>query len=88
VLPSYPVSVEITLEAINPDGERRTLFSMRHPGGEVAVPYMVEENSRLVLSRFETEVLSERVRRPDPEPEVDEPEAEEPGTEESGSEDS
>jgi beta-lactam-binding protein with PASTA domain len=77
VLPNYPVSVEITLEAINPDGERRTLFSMRHPGGEIAVPYMVEENSRIVLSRFETEVLSERVRRPDPVPEADEPQPEE-----------
>jgi hypothetical protein len=40
---------------------------MKHPGGDVAVPYLVEENSRLVLSRFDTEVLSERVRAPEPE---------------------
>lgn len=67
VLPNYPVSVEITLEAIDPDGNRRTLFSMKHPGGDIAVPYLVEENSRLVLSRFDTEVLSERARAPEPE---------------------
>ena len=82
VLPNYPVAVDVTLEAIDPDGDRRTLFSMKHPGGEIAVPYMVEENSRIVLSRFETEVLSERVRRPDPEPEADDPEPEEAEAEE------
>jgi beta-lactam-binding protein with PASTA domain len=76
VLPDYPVAVDVTLEAIDPDGERETLFSMKHPGGEIAVPYMVEENSRIVLSRFDTEVLSERVRRPDPEPEPDPPQRE------------
>ncbi|MFP4567143.1 MAG: PASTA domain-containing protein, partial [Spirochaetaceae bacterium] len=82
VLPEYPVSVDVTLEAIDPDGERETLFSMKHPGGEIAVPYMAEENSRIVLSRFDTEVLSERVRPPDPEPEADtpQPESDEPGT--------
>lgn len=76
VLPDYPVAVDVTLEAIDPDGERETLFSMKHPGGEIAVPYMVEENSRIVLSRFDTEVLSELVRRPDPEPEPDTPQRE------------
>ncbi|MFP3960591.1 MAG: PASTA domain-containing protein, partial [Spirochaetaceae bacterium] len=62
VLPNYPVSVDVTLEAIDSDGERRTLLSMEHPGGEISVPYVVEENSRIVLSRFDTEVLSEQAR--------------------------
>ncbi|MGM0675650.1 MAG: PASTA domain-containing protein [Spirochaetota bacterium] len=61
-LPDYPVAVDMTLEAIGPDGDREVIFSMEHPGGEMAVPYAVEENTRLVLSRFDTEVLSEQVR--------------------------
>ena len=62
-LPNYPVAVELTLEAVDPDGEREVVFSMRHPGGALAVPYLMEEDSILVLSRFNTEVVTFRVQR-------------------------
>lgn len=58
-LPDYPVAVELTLEVVNPEGERRSLFSMEHPGGEIAVPYEADQGSRLILSRFDTEVITE-----------------------------
>ncbi len=64
VLPEYPVAVELTLDVVNPDGQRLRLLQMQHPGGIVSVPYMIEENSRLVLSRFGTEVVN-LVIRPD-----------------------
>jgi beta-lactam-binding protein with PASTA domain len=60
-LPDYPVAVELTLEVVSPEGERRTIFSMEHPGGEIAVPYRAEQGSRLILSRFDTEVITEAV---------------------------
>ncbi len=65
VLPDYPVAVDMTLEAVSPDGTRRTVFSMRHPGGELAVPYVEEVGTTLVLSRFDTEVIRYLVRPPD-----------------------
>lgn len=63
VLPNYPVAVELTLESVDPDGEREVVFSMRHPGGALSVPYLMEEDSTLVLSRFNTEVVTYRVQR-------------------------
>ncbi|TVQ37903.1 MAG: PASTA domain-containing protein [Spirochaetaceae bacterium] len=62
-LPSYPVAVELTLEAVDPDGEREVVFSMRHPGGALSVPYLMEQDSTLVLWRFNTEVVTYRVQR-------------------------
>jgi beta-lactam-binding protein with PASTA domain len=60
-LPDYPVAVELTLELVSPTGERETVFSMEHPGGDIAVPYLADENDQLVLSRFETQVITETV---------------------------
>lgn len=65
VLPDYPIPVEMTLEAAAPDGTRRTIFSMRHPGGELAVPFVEEIGTTLVLSRFDTEVIRFLVRPPE-----------------------
>ena len=65
VLPDYPIPVEMTLEAVGPDGGRRTIFSMRHPGGELAVPYVEQVGTTLVLSRFDTEVIRFLVRPPE-----------------------
>ena len=62
VLPNYPVAVELTLESVDPDGERAVIFSMRHPGGPIAIPYLLEEGTTLVLSRFNTEVVTYRVQ--------------------------
>ncbi|MFW5728545.1 MAG: PASTA domain-containing protein, partial [Spirochaetota bacterium] len=65
VLPDYPVAVDMTLEAVAPDGTRRTIFSMRHPGGELAVPFVEEIGTTLVLSRFDREVIRFLVRPPE-----------------------
>ncbi len=64
-LPNYPVAVELTLDAVDLDGEREVIFAMRHPGGRLAVPYVLEPGTTLVLSRFNTEVLTYRVLRQD-----------------------
>jgi len=65
VLPDYPVPVEMTLQAAAPDGSRRTIFTMRHPGGELAVPFVEEVGSTLILSRYDTEVIRYLVRPPE-----------------------
>jgi beta-lactam-binding protein with PASTA domain len=65
VLPDYPIAVEMTLEAVAPDDTRRTIFSMRHPGGELAVPFVEEIGTTLVLSRFDSEVIRFLVRPPE-----------------------
>lgn len=65
VLPDYPVPVEMTLQAAAPDGSRRTVFTMRHPGGELAVPFVEEVGTTLILSRYDTEVIRYLVRPPD-----------------------
>lgn len=59
VLPDYPVSVDLALDVVDPDGNRIRLFEMRHPGGEIAVPYRVPEGSTLILSRDGTDVITE-----------------------------
>jgi beta-lactam-binding protein with PASTA domain len=64
VLPNYPISMEISFEIQDPEGERERIFSMVHPGGEIAVPYVAFPNSILVLSRSGQEVIREVVRRP------------------------
>ena len=59
VLSIYPVFVEITLEALSPDGGRQIIFSMNHPGGRISIPYVVPQNTRLILSRSGEEIISE-----------------------------
>jgi len=71
-LPNYPVEVELTLEAQTPTGEREVIFSMLHPGIELAVPYQVRENSSLILYRSGQEIYRTIARRPAEEP-VEEP---------------
>ncbi len=61
-LPEYTVSVDLTLEAQTPDGQREVLLSMLHPGIRLSVPYVVPENSTLILSRSGQEILRSVVR--------------------------
>lgn len=56
-LPDYPIIVDITLDAVSPDGERSTVISFKHSGGQIGIPYMVEEDTMLVLSVFDKEIL-------------------------------
>jgi len=59
VLPDYPVAVDLALDFVDPEGNRIRIFEMRHPGGEIAVPYLVPEGSTLILSRNGTDVVTE-----------------------------
>jgi beta-lactam-binding protein with PASTA domain len=56
VLPDYPIMVDISLDSITP-GEKTTLVAMKHPGGPISIPYVVEENSELVLYIFDSEEI-------------------------------
>ncbi len=56
VLPDYPIMIDIRLDVITAD-ETLSLFSMKHPGGPIAIPYIVEENSELVLYIFDKEEI-------------------------------
>jgi beta-lactam-binding protein with PASTA domain len=63
-LPNYAVPVELTLEAIAPDGQTRILFSMMHPGGELIIPYLEDVNTTLVLYSYNSEILRTVVQAP------------------------
>ena len=63
-LPLYPVWVETSFEAQALTGERRTLFTMMHPGGEVAIPYYEEPNTALILSISGREVYRDTTLSP------------------------
>jgi len=60
-LPMYPVWVEISFEVQALTGERRTIFSMMHPGGKIAIPYYEEPNAALILSITGREVYRDIV---------------------------
>ncbi|MFP4643236.1 MAG: PASTA domain-containing protein [Spirochaetales bacterium] len=66
-LPEYPVPIELELEAVNPEGDTETLVSMNHPGGQVAIPYVVRDGSTLVLSRADETILRQLVEADDQE---------------------
>ncbi len=61
-LPDYPVSVTLSYEIINPKGERNEIFSMKHKGGVIAIPYLVETGSTLILSAEDKELVNFFVR--------------------------
>ena len=64
-LPEYASEVELTLEAHTPAGEREELFSMlHHPGISLTVPYIVRENTSLILYRSGVEI-ERTIARPD-----------------------
>jgi beta-lactam-binding protein with PASTA domain len=57
-LPDYPIAVDIRLKVISEGGEA-TLLAMKHPGGPLAVPYIVPEGSEIVLSVLDEEKARE-----------------------------
>lgn len=65
-LPEYFVTMEMRLEAISPMGESRTIFSMKHPGGRIAVPYAEPENTVLVLTLQDRELIRHLVKPEEP----------------------
>jgi beta-lactam-binding protein with PASTA domain len=61
-LPDYPIAVDMRLDAVSLQGEKRTIFTMKHPGGVIAIPYLEEENTLLILSVFDEEIIRYTVR--------------------------
>jgi beta-lactam-binding protein with PASTA domain len=60
VLPSYPIMVDISLDSIGASGPT-TLVAMKHPGGPISIPYVVDEKSELVLYIFDKEEIRQQV---------------------------
>jgi len=61
VLPKYPIMVDITLDSISEEGNT-TILAMKHPGGPISIPYIVEEDSELVLYIFDQEEIRQPAR--------------------------
>jgi eukaryotic-like serine/threonine-protein kinase len=64
-LPVYPYPFQIKLEAVTPKGERLELVTMKHPGGDLSVPYAVEDGTVLVLTILNKEAMSVEIRAND-----------------------
>jgi beta-lactam-binding protein with PASTA domain len=61
-LPEYPYPLRTVLEAIKPTGERLTILKVNHPGGRFSAPYVLPENSLLVLSVLDREIARHEVK--------------------------
>ena len=59
VLPAYPIMVDITLDSISEEGNT-TILAMKHPGGPISIPYIVAEDSELVLYIFDQEEIRQQ----------------------------
>ncbi len=59
VLPDYPIMVDISLDAISASGAS-TILAMKHPGGPISIPYIVDEKSELVLYIFDQEEIRQQ----------------------------
>jgi eukaryotic-like serine/threonine-protein kinase len=58
-LPDYPIAVDIRI-AVASEGGTVQLLAMKHPGGPIAVPYIVPEGSEIVLSVLDQELAREK----------------------------
>ena len=47
-LPNYAVPAKITIDAVSPEGQRRTILELKHEGGLLSIPYLEPENSVLL----------------------------------------
>ena len=59
-LPDYEILVDVKLEVIGA-ADVRTILEMKHPGGPISIPFVAEEEGRLILSQFGEELLSRSV---------------------------
>jgi beta-lactam-binding protein with PASTA domain len=55
-LPAYPIMVDVSLDAVSPEGST-TILAMKHPGGPIAIPYMVDARTELVFYVMDKEEL-------------------------------
>ncbi|HVP18560.1 MAG TPA: PASTA domain-containing protein [Spirochaetia bacterium] len=58
-LPQEPIAVDISLDVVS-GADRRNVLTMKHPGGPIAVPYIVPDGSDLVLTVLEQEVARQK----------------------------
>ena len=63
-LPDYPYPLALKAEAIYPSGERVPLLSIKHPGGELTIPYQVPPDSTVVVTILNKEALRFDVKAP------------------------
>lgn len=61
-LPAYPYPFQIRLDVVSPNGDRRALVSMKHPGGDFSIPYAVEDGSILELTILNKVVETVEIR--------------------------
>lgn len=48
-LPVYPIPLSVRLEAVDSEGNKTTLADILHTGGNLTIPYEVEDGSTLIL---------------------------------------
>jgi beta-lactam-binding protein with PASTA domain len=58
-LPQEPIAVDISLDIVE-GSDRRNVIAMKHPGGPLAVPYIVPDGSDLVLTVLDQEVARQK----------------------------
>lgn len=61
-LPEYPYVVPVELDVIAPDGTRKSIYSVKHPGGVFNAPFSVQSGSVLVLMVSGAEVTRKEVK--------------------------
>ena len=55
-LPVYPIMVDVSLDAVSPTSST-TILAMKHPGGPISIPYIVDDKTELVFYVMEKEEL-------------------------------
>ena len=58
-LPEEPIAVDISLDIVS-GSDRKNVLAMKHPGGPLAVPYIVPDGSELVLTVLNQEVARQK----------------------------
>ena len=56
-LPEYPVPVDLKVEVLASNGKSQTLLATKSSGGLLTVPYIVPDNSTIVVSSFNKELF-------------------------------
>ncbi|MCF7927750.1 MAG: PASTA domain-containing protein, partial [Spirochaetales bacterium] len=72
-LPDYPILVDLSYSVISDTGERREVFTMKHPGGTISIPYIEKIGSLLTISIFDREIIQRTVRPKSTESEANQP---------------
>jgi beta-lactam-binding protein with PASTA domain len=62
-LPAYPIMVDVSLDAVSATSSS-TILAMKHPGGPISIPYIVDDKSELVLYVMDKEELRQPANLP------------------------